>query len=94
MSEEFKVGDVVRPSNTEQDCEVLEVITLVESSPGPLLRVNLLGAKPPKIAYLPEHSVLLVRRAEDAETKKAAHDKKPEEKKADHATPHATPKRS
>ena len=54
-------GDVIRLNNTQQEGEVLELITVVDDSHhGPLLRVNLLDVNPPMIVYYPVRSVSLV----------------------------------
>ena len=88
MSEDYSVGDVIRLNNTQQEGEVLELITVVDDSHhGPLLRVNLLDVNPAMIVYYPVRSVSLVRKAEADESKKASRSKKAEHdhgKKADH----------
>ena len=54
MSEEFNEGDVIRLNNTQQEGEVLELITVVDDSHhGPLLRVNLLDVNAADDRLLP-----------------------------------------
>ena len=86
MSEEFNEGDVVKLNNTQQEAEVLEVVSVIgDEHHGALLRVNLLGVNPPMIVYYPVRSVGLVRAAEADEGKKTERGKKSEhDKKTDH----------